>query len=122
MLGGVWDRELLDALYAGAACYLHGHSVGGTNPSLLRALGAGASVAAFDVDFNREVIGEAGVYFAEEDDVTTILKQSRRTPRRPGSAARRDAARSRSGTGGTTSPTATRPSAAGCSPGTAIRP
>ena len=42
MLGGVWDQELLDALYAGASCYLHGHSVGGTNPSLLRALGAGA--------------------------------------------------------------------------------
>ena len=60
MLGSVWDQELLDALYAGAASYLHGHSVGGTNPSLLRALGAGASVVAFDVDFNREVIGEAG--------------------------------------------------------------
>jgi glycosyltransferase involved in cell wall biosynthesis len=81
MLGAIWDQELLDALYAGAACYLHGHSVGGTNPSLLRALGAGASVAAFDVDFNREVVGEAGVYFAEDDDVTTILKQVEADPR-----------------------------------------
>jgi glycosyltransferase involved in cell wall biosynthesis len=95
MLGGVWDRELLDALYAGAACYLHGHSVGGTNPSLLRALGAGASVAAFDVDFNREVVGEAGVYFAEEDDVTTILKQVEADPeaaRTRGEAGRRSVA------------------------------
>jgi glycosyltransferase involved in cell wall biosynthesis len=80
MLGAIWDQELLDALYAGAACYLHGHSVGGTNPSLLRALGAGASVAAFDVDFNREVIGEAGVYFADDDEVTTILKQVEADP------------------------------------------
>jgi glycosyltransferase involved in cell wall biosynthesis len=80
MLGSVWDQELLDALYAGAASYLHGHSVGGTNPSLLRALGAGASVVAFDVDFNREVVGEAGLYFAEADDVTTVLKQVEADP------------------------------------------
>ena len=56
-LGGVWDQELLDQLYANATTYLHGHSVGGTNPSLLRAIGAGAAVNAFDVDFNREVLG-----------------------------------------------------------------
>jgi glycosyltransferase involved in cell wall biosynthesis len=96
MLGAIWDQELLDALYAGASCYLHGHSVGGTNPSLLRALGAGASVAAFDVDFNREVIGEAGVYFAEDEDVTTILKQVEADPeaaRRRGEEGRRSVAR-----------------------------
>jgi Glycosyltransferase len=43
-LGGVWDQELLDQLYAHAAVYWHGHSVGGTNPSLLRAMGAGTAV------------------------------------------------------------------------------
>ncbi len=31
-LGGVWDQEVLDQLYANALTYLHGHSVGGTNP------------------------------------------------------------------------------------------
>ena len=41
LLGAVWDQDLLDQLYAGALTYLHGHSVGGTNPSLLRAMGAG---------------------------------------------------------------------------------
>jgi glycosyltransferase involved in cell wall biosynthesis len=64
-LGGVWDQELLDALYAGALTYLHGHSVGGTNPSLLRAMGAGASVIAYDVVFNREVLGESGRFFGD---------------------------------------------------------
>ncbi len=39
--------------------YLHGHSVGGTNPALLRAIGAGAPTVAFDVAFNREVLGDA---------------------------------------------------------------
>ena len=43
LLGGVWDQDLLDQLYANALIYLHGHSVGGTNPSLLRAIGAGTA-------------------------------------------------------------------------------
>ena len=68
-LGGVWDQELLDQLYGGARTYLHGHSVGGTNPSLLRAIGAGAPTTAFDVGFNREVLGEAGRYFSTASHV-----------------------------------------------------
>ena len=59
----VWDQELLDQLYANAFTYLHGHSVGGTNPSLLRAIGAATATTAFDVVFNREVLGDAGRYF-----------------------------------------------------------
>ncbi|WP_199589225.1 DUF1972 domain-containing protein [Blastococcus sp. TF02A-26] len=68
-LGGVWDQDLLDQLYAHCATYLHGHSVGGTNPSLLRAIGAGAAVTAFDVSFNREVIADAGRFFRTPEDV-----------------------------------------------------
>ncbi|MEJ5866634.1 DUF1972 domain-containing protein [Pseudokineococcus sp. 5B2Z-1] len=68
-LGGVWDQDLLDQLYAGALTYLHGHSVGGTNPSLLRAMGAGAATTAFDVRFNREVLREHGRYVRTADDV-----------------------------------------------------
>src|SRR5690606_29561686 len=60
LLGGVWDQELLDQLYAGALTYLHGHSVGGTNPSLLRAIGGGTATIAYDVGFNREVLGANG--------------------------------------------------------------
>jgi len=73
-LGSVWDSELLDTLYAHAASYLHGHSVGGTNPSLLRALGAGAPVSAYDVVFNREVAGAAGVYFSTPADVAELCE------------------------------------------------
>jgi glycosyltransferase involved in cell wall biosynthesis len=96
MLGGVWDQELLDALYAGAACYLHGHSVGGTNPSLLRAMGAGASVVAFDVDFNREVVGEHGLFFADDGAVAKALAQVEADPpaaRARGAAGREAVAR-----------------------------
>ncbi len=69
LLGPVWDQELLDQLYAHARSYLHGHSVGGTNPSLLRAMGAGTAVIAWNVVFNREVAGPAATYF---DDAASL--------------------------------------------------
>ena len=55
-LGHVSDQELLEQLWAHPKLYLHGHSVGGTNPSLLQALGLGAPVLALDTPFNREVV------------------------------------------------------------------
>ncbi len=80
MLGAVWDQDLLDQLYANAATYLHGHSVGGTNPSLLRAMGAGAACIAFDVVFNREVLGPSGRFFASPAAVSELLRESEVDP------------------------------------------
>jgi glycosyltransferase involved in cell wall biosynthesis len=79
-LGGVWDQVQLDQLYANCWTYLHGHSVGGTNPSLLRAIGAGAAVVAYDVDFNREVAAEAGRYFRDADGVARLVEQTEADP------------------------------------------
>lgn len=96
LLGGVWDQRLLDELYAGAASYLHGHSVGGTNPSLLRAMGAGAPVLAYDGRFNREVLAETGVYFADHEQVAQRLRTveaTARTQRRRGESGRERARR-----------------------------
>ena len=78
--GGIWDQDLLDQLYANALVYWHGHSVGGTNPSLLRAMGAAAPTNAFDVDFNREVLGAHGGYFAAADDVTALAERAESAP------------------------------------------
>ncbi len=74
LVGGVWDQHLLDQLYANALTYLHGHSVGGTNPSLLRAAGAGAFVIAFDVGFNREVMGASADYFTDCASVAVAIE------------------------------------------------
>lgn len=74
LVGGVWDQELLDALYANAASYLHGHSVGGTNPSLLRAIGAGSPVIAYDVSFNAESLGPRSRYFATPESLSKQLE------------------------------------------------
>jgi glycosyltransferase involved in cell wall biosynthesis len=79
-LGGVWDQDQLDQLYANAYTYLHGHSVGGTNPSLLRAIGAGTAVLAYDVDFNREVASDAGRFFVSPVDVATLVDAAEADP------------------------------------------
>jgi glycosyltransferase involved in cell wall biosynthesis len=74
LVGAVWDQDLLNQLYGHALQYQHGHSVGGTNPSLLRAMGAGAAVSAYDVVFNREVIGDRGRYFSSEADLVASIE------------------------------------------------
>ncbi|WP_299956295.1 DUF1972 domain-containing protein [uncultured Modestobacter sp.] len=79
-LGGVWDQDLLDQLYANCATYLHGHSVGGTNPSLLRAIGAGAATIAYDVSFNREVLESSGRYFRTPDGVRAAVTEAEADP------------------------------------------
>lgn len=90
LLGAVYDQGLLDALYTHAYTYVHGHCVGGTNPSLLRALGAGTAVIAFDVGFNREVLDDEGWFFTSADDVAALLAEVEGDPTRV-------AARSRTG-------------------------
>jgi glycosyltransferase involved in cell wall biosynthesis len=80
LVGGVWDQEQLDQLYAHATTYLHGHSVGGTNPSLLRAMGAGAPVIAYDVVFNREVLGDSAPRFATPDDLARLVEKAEGDP------------------------------------------
>jgi len=80
LLGGVFDQNLLDALYAHALTYAHGHSVGGTNPSLLRAMGAATSVLAWDVGFNREVLGRDGRYFADPDSAKDAFEAAEANP------------------------------------------
>jgi glycosyltransferase involved in cell wall biosynthesis len=74
LLGAVWDQDLLDALYAGAATYIHGHSVGGTNPSLLRAMAQCTPVIAYDCPYNRETTGGAALFFSGAQDVADQLK------------------------------------------------
>jgi glycosyltransferase involved in cell wall biosynthesis len=79
-LGSVWDQELLDQLYAGALTYIHGHSVGGTNPSLLRAMGAGAATCAFDVNFNREVLAAFGRYWSDPAELAALCEAAEADP------------------------------------------
>lgn len=61
--GAIYDREVVQALRQFSALYVHGHRVGGTNPSLLEAMGARNAVLAHDNPFNRWVAGNGASYF-----------------------------------------------------------
>jgi glycosyltransferase involved in cell wall biosynthesis len=65
-IGSIYDQGKLNALYEGAYLYLHGHEVGGTNPSLLRAMNAGATPVVINVPFNTTVINGSGFIFEKE--------------------------------------------------------
>ncbi|HEV6964816.1 DUF1972 domain-containing protein [Roseateles sp.] len=65
-LGAIYDRQVVAALRLHSALYVHGHQVGGTNPSLVEALGAGNAVLAHDNPFNRWVAGPQAAYFGDE--------------------------------------------------------
>jgi len=75
LLGAIYDPMELGALRAGAAAYIHGHSVGGTNPSLLEAMWFGSVVVAHENPFNREVLADSGFYFDSEVTLTNALQQ-----------------------------------------------
>ena len=82
-LGHVSNQRLLAQLFRHCRVYVHGHSVGGTNPALLQALGAGAPVLAYDCVFNREVIGgETDVYFADAGELCEQLRTLFASPSR----------------------------------------
>ena len=65
--GSEYNQELVKKIREGAYGYLHGHSVGGTNPSLLEALGATDVNLLYDVGFNREVARDAALYWNKDD-------------------------------------------------------
>ena len=61
--GPVYEKPVLDALRYHCRCYFHGHTVGGTNPSLVEAMGASNFIIANDNRFNRWVTGSDGALF-----------------------------------------------------------
>lgn len=67
-IGGVYDKDVVHSLRYHARLYVHGHTVGGTNPSLVEALAAGTPVLAQNNHFNTWVAGEKSLYFDNEAD------------------------------------------------------
>ncbi len=67
-VGAIYDQAVVQALRFFSRLYIHGHTVGGTNPSLVEALGAGSPVLAHDNKFNRWVAGDGARYFSTEQE------------------------------------------------------
>ena len=80
-VGTVYDQELLMKLRENAYGYFHGHAVGGTNPSLLEALGSTDLNLLLDVGFNREVGEDAALYWTkEEGNLSALIEKADKMP------------------------------------------
>ncbi|MEZ4876080.1 MAG: DUF1972 domain-containing protein [Flavobacterium sp.] len=72
-IGGLYNLEHLNNLRYYSNIYFHGHSVGGTNPSLLEAMASQALVIAHNNEFNKGILKENSYYFSNPVDVKNIL-------------------------------------------------
>ncbi len=71
--GAIYDKAAVASLRFHARLYIHGHKFGGTNPSLVEALGAGSPILAHDNPFNRWVAGQAARYFTDRAQCEILL-------------------------------------------------
>jgi glycosyltransferase involved in cell wall biosynthesis len=73
LLNPIYDQVTLDELRSNCGLYVHGHSVGGTNPSLVEAMNLGLCIAAYNVDYNIETTENSALYFSDEKELLKIL-------------------------------------------------
>ena len=72
-IGGLYDYKKTHILKTFSCLYFHGHSVGGTNPSLLEAMASKALIAAHSNDFNKAILNEDAYYFTTAKDVQYFI-------------------------------------------------
>jgi hypothetical protein len=82
-IGGIYNLEHLNNLRYYCKLYFHGHSVGGTNPSLLEAMASKALIAAHNNDFNKGILKENAFYFRNSIEVKNILNNSKKSNNLP---------------------------------------
>ena len=74
--GAIFDPEVTAALRKHCLAYVHGHTVGGTNPSLVEAMGAGCAIIADDNIYNRWTAGGDQLYFSTEVGCLTSMRRA----------------------------------------------
>lgn len=72
-VGGIYDFDKLNSIRHFSFAYFHGHSVGGTNPSLLEAMASDCFILANNNIFNKAVLGENALYYSDNTTVTELL-------------------------------------------------
>ncbi|SHE47049.1 DUF1972 domain-containing protein [Chryseobacterium takakiae] len=74
ILDPIYDQHTLDIIRGNASLYIHGHSAGGTNPSLVEAMFLGLPVISYGVSYNRTTTGDQAFYFSNEEELKILLK------------------------------------------------
>ncbi|MEC5174926.1 DUF1972 domain-containing protein [Chryseobacterium nepalense] len=74
LLDPIYDQHTLDMIRGNASLYIHGHSAGGTNPSLVEAMFLGLPVICYGVSYNRTTTGDQAFYFSDEKELENLIK------------------------------------------------
>jgi len=74
MLGGIYNFNLMEMIRKYCFAYIHGHSVGGTNPSLLESMNMKNTILAHDNEFNREVCGSGALFWKNSEELKNLIE------------------------------------------------
>ena len=72
----IYDQNELNVIRSNADLYVHGHSAGGTNPSLVEAMYLGLPIMTFDISYNRETTSHKAFYFRNSEDLILLLNNT----------------------------------------------
>jgi len=76
-IGGLYNQNVLNNLRYYSRLYFHGHTVGGTNPSLLEAMGSSSLICAHNNIFNKSILGNDAYFFTNKNDISELLNRGR---------------------------------------------
>ena len=72
----IYNQQTLNQIRSNCYIYIHGHSAGGTNPSLVEAMSLGLPVCAYDVSYNRETTSNSAIYFKDSIALQSLLQNT----------------------------------------------
>jgi glycosyltransferase involved in cell wall biosynthesis len=75
LLDPIYEQNILDELRSNCGIYIHGHTVGGTNPSLVEAMNLGLCCLVYDVNYNRVTTNDKAIYFKNENELINNIKK-----------------------------------------------
>ena len=78
LLDPIYEQELIDLIRGNASVYIHGHSAGGTNPSLVEAMFLGLPIISNGVSYNRTTTENQAFYFSNETDLKRVITQTKK--------------------------------------------
>ena len=76
-LGPIYNRNELYKLWSSSDYYIHGHSVGGTNPTLIEAISLKLPIIAYNCSFNKKVLGVGGLFFKNSKELLEMIKSEK---------------------------------------------
>lgn len=74
LLDPIYDQKILDQIRSNSYVYMHGHSAGGTNPSLVEAMSLGLPIFAYGINYNRETTENSAVYFLNSMELQELIE------------------------------------------------